>query len=291
MAVGLTQPEYLEALYEMAEEGIPTQQARLAEWLGVTPASVSEAVKRLSRRGLVEPGQDRRLRFTREGEAAARSLVRRHRLAERFLVEIVGLPWHLAHEEASEWGRIVSDRVEARMVEMLDDPGTCVHGNPIPGSSHRADQTDLRPLHAMAPGQQVRLERLTEDLELDLEVMRFFENNGLMPGARITVLGTAPDGTMTLKVGGEKVGLGGDLRPLGQGSDGDDQDHPGHHADQNGQPGTKPDRSVPIPPPDRVQVRQDDADDDGRFDALPQRDQERCTHWVLPGCLVLFRYA
>lgn len=211
MAVAVTQPEYLEALYEMAEEGIPTQQARLAEWLGVTPASVSEAVKRLSRRGLVEPGEDRRLRFTREGEAAARTLVRRHRLAERFLVEVVGLPWHLAHEEASEWGRIVSDRVEARMVEMLGDPGTCVHGNPIPGSSHRVDQSDLRPLHAIAPGRQVRLERLTEDLELDLEVMRFFENNGLMPGAGITVLGTAPDGTMTLEVGGEKVGLGGHL--------------------------------------------------------------------------------
>jgi len=211
MAIGLTQPEYLEALYEMAEEGIPTQQARLAEWLGVTPASVSEAVKRLSRRGLVEPGQDRRLRFTREGEAAARSLVRRHRLAERFLVEVVGLPWHLAHEEASEWGRIVSDRVEARMVDMLGDPGTCVHGNPIPGSSHREDQSGLRPLHTRAPGQQVRLERLTEDLELDLEVMRFFEDSGLMPGAEITVLGTAPDGTMTLEVGGEKVGLGGHL--------------------------------------------------------------------------------
>jgi DtxR family Mn-dependent transcriptional regulator len=211
MAVGLPQPEYLEALYEMAEEGIPTQQARLAEWLGVTPASVSEAVKRLSRRGLVEAGQDRRLRFTPEGQAAARTLVRRHRLAERFLVEVLGLPWHLSHEEASEWGRIVSDRVEARMVDMLGDPGTCVHGNPIPGSSHRVNQSDLRPLHEIAPGEQVRLERLTEDLELDLDVMRFFEDSGLMPGADITVLGTAPDGTMTLEVGGEKVGLGSHL--------------------------------------------------------------------------------
>jgi DtxR family transcriptional regulator, Mn-dependent transcriptional regulator len=211
MAVGLPQPEYLEALYEMDEEGIPTQQARLAEWLGVTPASVSEAVKRLTRRGFLEAGEDRLLRFTTEGEAGARTLVRRHRLAERFLVEVLGLPWHLAHEEASDWGRIVSDRVEGRMVEMLGDPGTCVHGNPIPGSSHEVNQSDLRPLHEIAPGGRVHLERLTEDLELDLDVMRFFEDSGLMPGADITVLGTAPDGTMTLEVRGEKVGLGSHL--------------------------------------------------------------------------------
>jgi DtxR family transcriptional regulator, Mn-dependent transcriptional regulator len=203
--------EYLEAIYEMHEEGIPTQRARLAEWLGLTPASVSEAVKRLMARGLVEADDDRRLRFTRQGEALARALVRRHRLAERFLVQVIGLPWHLAHEEATEWGPVISDRVEARMVDLLDDPGTCVHGNPIPGSSHRVDQRNLQPLHRVGPGEHVRLERLTEDLELDLEVMRYFEESGLMPGAAITVLAVAPDGTMTLEIEGEKVGLGGHL--------------------------------------------------------------------------------
>ena len=211
MAAGLSHPEYLEALYEMDEEGIPTQQARLAEWLGVTPASVSEAVKRLTGRGLIEVRGDRRIRFTGRGEEVARSLVRRHRLAERFLVESVGLPWHLAHEEAQQWGRVISDRVERRFAEILDDPATCVHGNPIPGSRHRVDQSGLRPLHQVGPGEVVRLERLTEDLELDLEVMWFFEQSGLMPGAEISVLAVAPDGTMTLEVGGEKVGLGGHL--------------------------------------------------------------------------------
>jgi DtxR family Mn-dependent transcriptional regulator len=204
-------PEYLEALYEMDEEGIPTRQARLAEWLGVTPASVSEAVKRLRTQGLVEVGDGKQLRFTGRGEGEARSLVRRHRLAERFLVEVVGLPWHLAHEEATEWGRIISDGVESRIVELLDDPPTCVHGNPIPGSRHPVDQRALRPLHQMESGRRVRLERLTEDLELDLEVMRFFEDSGLMPGAVLDVLAVAPDGTMTLDVGGERVGLGGHL--------------------------------------------------------------------------------
>jgi DtxR family transcriptional regulator, Mn-dependent transcriptional regulator len=105
----------------------------------------------------------------------------------------------------------VSDRVEERMVELLDDPGTCVHGNPIPGSSHAVDQRDLTPLHEVPPGEAVVLERLTEDLELDLDVMRFFEDGGLMPGASIRVLAMAPDGTMTLEVAGEKVGLGAHL--------------------------------------------------------------------------------
>jgi DtxR family transcriptional regulator, Mn-dependent transcriptional regulator len=200
--------EYLEALYEMDEEGIPTQQARLAEWLGVSAASVSEAAKRLTQRGMVVTGDDRRLRFTGEGEAAARTLVRRHRLAERFLVEVVRLPWHLAHEEATRWGRAISDAVEERMVDLLDDPGTCVHGNPIPGSRNAPDQRGLRPLKEMTPGDGVRLERLTEDLELDLTIMRFFEESGLLPGAEIDVVGVAPDGTMTLSIGGENVGLG-----------------------------------------------------------------------------------
>jgi DtxR family Mn-dependent transcriptional regulator len=208
---GLTAQDYLEALYEMDEEGIATQQARLAEWLGVTAASVSEAVKRLTARDLVEVGDGRRLRFTRRGRQVARTLVRRHRLAERFLVEVIGLPWHLAHEEATEWGHVISERVEDRLVEILGDPGSCVHGNPIPGSRNEVRVDDLRPLHDFEPGSTVRLERLTEDLELELSVMRYFEDSGLMPGADIRVLGTAPDGTMTLEVGGEKVGLGGHL--------------------------------------------------------------------------------
>ena len=209
----MSQPahEYLEALYEMAEEGIPTQQARLAEWLDVSPASVSEAVKRLARHGLVETGGDRRLRFTPEGKRVAEALVRRHRLAERFLVEVVGLPWHLAHEEATTWGPAISERVEGRLVELLKDPATCVHGNPIPGARRPVDHTGLRPLHEVAPGTPVTLERLTEDLELELDVMRYFEESGLMPGARIRVLAVAPDGTLTLEVAGEKVGLGAHL--------------------------------------------------------------------------------
>ena len=202
--------DYLAAIYEMAEESIPTVQAELARWMGVSPASVSEAVKRLRRDGLVVP-ENRRLSFTDRGRDAAERLVRRHRLAERFLIEVMGLPWHLAHEEGSAWERVISDRVEARLTEILGDPATCPHGNPIPRSAHHVDHSALRPLKTFGPSDRVVLERLTEDLELDLGVMRYFEDNGLMPGASITVADVAPDGTMTLEVEGKRVGLGSDL--------------------------------------------------------------------------------
>jgi DtxR family Mn-dependent transcriptional regulator len=200
----------LAAIYEMAEEGIPTVQAGVARWMGLTPASVSEAVKRLRRDGLVRV-DGRRLVFTTEGEETARKIVRRHRLAERFLINVIGLPWHRAHQEAEAWEKVISDDVEDRLTAILDDPGTCPHGNPIPGSKHAVDHSSLQPLQAHRPGDRVVLERLTEDLELDLGVMRYFEDNGLMPGADILVVDVAPDGTQTLEVVGRRVGLGAEL--------------------------------------------------------------------------------
>lgn len=207
---GVSAREYVAAIYEMAEESIPTLQANLARWMGVSPASVSEAMKRLRRDGLIERS-GRELSFTRTGRELAEKLVRRHRLAERFLIEVIGLPWHLAHEEAGAWERAISDPVEGRIVDMLHDPATCPHGNPIPGSSNTVDLSGLEPLKAFEPGDRVVLERLTEDLELHLDVMRYFEDNGLMPGASIMVTAVAPDGTMTLQVNGKQAGLGADL--------------------------------------------------------------------------------
>lgn len=202
--------DYVEAIFEMAEERIPTVQAGIARWMGVTPASVSEAMKRLRTAGLVE-SRGREVVLSRSGEATGRRLVRRHRLAERFLIHVIGLPWHRAHEEAQAWERVISNEVEERIALILDDPATCPHGNPIPGSKRTVDHSNLTPLQAHRPGDRVVLERLTEDLELDLGVMRYFEENGLMPGADIRVAGVAPDGTMTLEVGGRRVGLGAEL--------------------------------------------------------------------------------
>jgi DtxR family Mn-dependent transcriptional regulator len=205
-----TGTDYLEALYEMDEEGIPTIRARLAEWMGVSPGAVSQAVKRLSDQGMVM-ANGRTLAFTKQGQRVAVKLVRRHRLAEHFLIRVIGLPWHRAHEEAARWEKVISEEVEERLVDILGDPGTCPHGNPIPGSSHAVDHSRLVPLRDVAPGGTVVLRRLTEDLELDLGVMRFFEESGLMPGGKIEVRQVAPDGTMALVVERREVALGAHL--------------------------------------------------------------------------------
>jgi DtxR family transcriptional regulator, Mn-dependent transcriptional regulator len=204
--VGPSSQDYVAAVYEMAEESIPTVQAELARWMGVSPASVSEAVKRMRRDGLVEM-DGRAVTFTPAGEELARNVVRRHRLAERFLVEVIGLPWHRAHEEAEVWEHAISDDVEARLTAILGDPATCVHGNPIPGTAHPVDYSDLVSLASCLPGTRVVLMRLTEDLELDAGVMEYFQESGLMPEAVIVVKSTAPDGTLTLEVDGQQVGL------------------------------------------------------------------------------------
>jgi DtxR family transcriptional regulator, Mn-dependent transcriptional regulator len=202
--------EYLEALYEMGEESIPMVQARVADWMGMSRASVSEHMKRLIRDGLLR-ADGRTLSFTPEGESIARALVRRHRLAEHFLIQMIGLPWHKAHEEAGRWERVISADVEERLVDILEDPATCPHGNPIPGSAHTVDHSRLVPLKDVAPGGRAVLRRLTEDLELELDVMRFLEESRLMPGARIQVKGVGPDGTMNLSVNGDSVALGAHL--------------------------------------------------------------------------------
>jgi DtxR family transcriptional regulator, iron-dependent repressor len=202
--------DYLEALYEVIEEDLPPVQAELARWMDVSRASVSEHVKRLVADGLLGT-EGRELRFTPAGEAVAITLVRRHRLAEHLLIDVIGLPWHKAHEQAERWERVIDDDVEARLVEILGDPGACPHGNPIPGSANEVDVSTLVALNDVDPGSKVVLHRLTEDLELELDVMRFLEESRLMPGATILVRSAAPDGTLTLDVDGTTSALGSHL--------------------------------------------------------------------------------
>jgi DtxR family Mn-dependent transcriptional regulator len=202
--------DYLEALYEILEEDMPPVQAELARWMGVSRASVSEHVKRLVADGLLTM-DGRTLAFTPAGRDLAVTLVRRHRLAEHLLIDVIGLPWHLAHAEAERWERVISDRIEERLVAILHDPGACPHGNPIPGSANEVDVSSLVALKDLPSGSSATVRRLTEDLELELDVMRFLEQSGLTPGGRLRVEGLAPDGVMSLSVDGRAVALGAHL--------------------------------------------------------------------------------
>ena len=130
--------EYLETIFSLEEEGIPVIQARIAERLDKAAPSVSEMLDRLEADGLITRSS-RQIAMTPAGSAIAAGVVRKHRLAERLLVDIIGLEWDKAHLEAGRWEHVISDEVEARLVVLLDNPTTCPHGNPIPGvDAHRA---------------------------------------------------------------------------------------------------------------------------------------------------------
>jgi DtxR family Mn-dependent transcriptional regulator len=190
---------YLEAIYELQEEGERVVQARIARRLGVSRASVSEQIQRLVKLGLVTV-QKRAIDLTEHGHTIAEDAVRRHRMAERFLTDVLSMPWHLAHQEANRFQTGLTGEIEERMLEMLGGPATCPHGNPIPGTGAVIDPK-LRTLREFDEGDVVVLRRLTEDVEIDTSVLKYFEEHGLVPGARITVAGVEPDGTMTLAVG------------------------------------------------------------------------------------------
>jgi len=197
--------EYAEAIWEIEEEGIPVIQARIADWLGVSAPSVSEMVHRMADEGLLVVGDQ--IELTEEGRHLAAVIVRRHRLAERFLVDVLKLPWDQVHHEAEVWETTISDQVEEAMWAVLEDPKTCPHGNPIPGAGYKPPL--MKPLAEMEAGEVLRLERISEELELDADMMKFLDESDLRPKAQMELIQRDPQGALTLKVNGaNSVGLG-----------------------------------------------------------------------------------
>jgi DtxR family Mn-dependent transcriptional regulator len=185
--------EYLETILELEEEGIVPIRARLVERLGVSAPAVSEQVNRLVGGGYTELLDDRSLRLTSKGRKLATTVVRRHRLAERLLVDVIGLEWEKVHREADLWEHVISADVEAKLVELLGDPATCPHGNPIPGSHNRFDTTAHVPLADATPG-AVMVARISEKLELDKEALGLLASSDLIPGRSAIVVGRVADG-------------------------------------------------------------------------------------------------
>jgi DtxR family Mn-dependent transcriptional regulator len=202
--------EYLETIQSLTEEGTPVIQARIAERLGRSAPSVSEMLERLAADGYVVRS-GRTIELTGQGQRLAESVIRKHRLAERLLVDVIGLPWHKAHLEAGRWEHVISDEVEARLVTLLGNPTTCPHGNPIPGAAEPDDPRPQVSLADVAPGNVVRVERITEEVELDTSSLELLDRHGCIPGRQAVVRGRAPDGTTTVEVDGLEVELAPEL--------------------------------------------------------------------------------
>jgi DtxR family Mn-dependent transcriptional regulator len=182
-----TTEEYLESILAIEEEGVVPMRARLVERLGLSAAAVSETVGRLSDHGYVELHGDRSLHLTDKGRRLATTVVRRHRLAERLLVDVIGLEWEKVHREADRWEHAISADVEEKLVVLLGDPATCPHGNPIPGSKHKTNTAPTTPLSRAVPG-PITVQRVNERLETDDDGITLLATAHMTPGSSAKVV-------------------------------------------------------------------------------------------------------
>jgi len=196
--------EYCECIFELDEDDVEVIQARIAERLHVSRPAVSEMMKRLETEGLitVDDGID----LTADGRRLGERVVRRHRLAEVFLTDVLKLSWAEAHHEAGKWEHVMSDAVERAFNELLGSPTTCPHGNPIPGSDYQAPNSS--PLSNVTIGAPFTVRRITEELEFEPGLLEFLEASAIQPGNRGTVTAASPDGTLTVEIGGRHIGVG-----------------------------------------------------------------------------------
>jgi DtxR family Mn-dependent transcriptional regulator len=185
--------DYLETIYELEESGIPVMRARLVERLGVSAPTVSETVARLEREGYLALDDQRVVRLTERGRQSATGVMRRHRLAERLLVDVLHVPWHQVHEEAHRLEHAISETLEPYLVRVLGDPGTCPHGNPIPGSANAVDVGDQVPLADVPAGERAVVRRIDEEVEAQPATMRALEEHLLMPDCAVEIVDTADD--------------------------------------------------------------------------------------------------
>ena len=194
--------EYLEAVYRLEREGPGVTTSGLASSLGVAPASVSGMLKKLAKDGYVQQVARGEVKLTQEGLEVAVRVLRRHRLAERLLTDVLGMPWDEVHAEACMLEHAISDNVEARLMKLLDDPRTCPHGQPIPPKDLSEPPALGLPLAQVPQGTRARIESVTEELP---EMLRYLAEIGMRPGADVAVVQKAPlGGPMTVDVNGAR---------------------------------------------------------------------------------------
>lgn len=203
---------YLRTIYELAEEGIVPLRARIAERLGHSGPTVSQTVARMERDGLVVVSGDRHLELTELGYGKAMRVMRKHRLAERLLTDVIGLDWEFVHDEACRWEHVMSDRVERRLVDLLDHPHFSPYGNPIPGLMELGESAEavtflegVVSLTALMAARSANggvpeagafpatVARLGEPLQTDVELLARLASAGIKPGDVVQVE-RQPDG-------------------------------------------------------------------------------------------------
>jgi DtxR family Mn-dependent transcriptional regulator len=189
---------YLEAIYYVWSEGEPLRSARLADWLGVSRPTVTVALRRMTRDGMVRMNAHKEIELTAKGRRAAEAIVRRHRIMERWLTDGLGLDWVTADAEAARLEHAVSEVVERRLYEVLGRPRTCPHGNPIPGYSEAAPD-EVR-LAALRTGTAASISRVSEVAEREAPLLlAYLHERNLTPGRAIKVL-EVDDVARTLRV-------------------------------------------------------------------------------------------
>jgi DtxR family Mn-dependent transcriptional regulator len=199
--------DYLGVIYTLERDGEAVIGARLAEWLEVSPPTVTATVKRMVRDGWVIMDDSKEIRLTSSGREAARSVLRRHMLAELLLARMLGVPWSRVHQEADAMEHTISSETMERLAAKLDHPETCPHGNPLPGFEDRI--ANLVPLTNSQVGQRLVIRRVHESAEEMPELMSFLEQHGLLPGTEITIREIMPfNETITLDRAGQAVVLG-----------------------------------------------------------------------------------
>lgn len=200
--------DYLAAIYVLEREGLPVISARVAEHVGVSPVTMHEMVRRLMRSGYVSVDRKKRLCLTPEGRRVAESVYRRHMLAERLMTDVLGLNWAQAHREAHRFEHVITPLIEERLIELLQHPQTCPHGNPIPGMRVPLVEESV-PLSTVAEGSLIEIARISEEAERDSQLLGYLDTHGVKPHTRMLVVQVAPwIGTVMLRRDEDEFPLG-----------------------------------------------------------------------------------
>lgn len=189
--------DYLEVIYYLTQRDEPIIAAHLARWLHLQPPTVSHAVQEMDRKGYIQRDERNVISLTPDGFVLAEGIVRRHRILERFLADVVGMPWHLLHEEAVRLEHALSPALEDRIYTLVGDAVTCPHGNPIPGSG--VASTGTTRLDMVDIGMLFTIRRIEEHAEESTTLLRYLESNRLLPGQQFFIPDASPSYGITLR--------------------------------------------------------------------------------------------